>query len=69
MHLQLGTGFEEGLVHRAESSHLGDLLDAGQVLRLGRVDQQDPESQAEVDYWSHKGQVQEEADHVLLLHP
>ena len=66
MHLQLGTGFEEGLVHRAESSRLGDLLDAGQVLRLGWVYQQDPESQTQVNDGSDKGKVKKETDNTTF---
>ena len=66
MQLQLGTGFEEGLVHRAESPHLGDLLDAGQVLRLGWVYQQDPESQTQVNDGSDKGKVKKETDNTTF---
>ena len=68
LELELGSGFEEGFVHGTKSRHLGHLLYARQVLRLRRVDQQDPEAEAEVDDGSHKGEVKEKTDDVVLFH-
>ena len=64
--MQLGAAFEEACVHGVEGRHLGDLLDAGQVLRLGWVNQQDPESQTQVNDGSDKGKVKKETDNTTF---
>ena len=66
LHLQLGTGLEEVFIHGVEGRHLGHLLDAGQVLWLGRVDQQDPESQTQVNDGSDKGKVKKETNNTTF---
>ena len=68
LELELRSGFKEGFVHGTKSRHLGHLLYAGQVLRLGQVNQQDSEAKAQVDDGSHKGEVKEKADHIVLFH-
>ena len=66
LHLQLGTRLEEVFIHGVEGRHLGHLLDAGQVLWLGRVDQQDPESQTQVNDGSDKGKVKKETNNTTF---
>ena len=66
LHLQLGTGLEEVFIHGVEGRHLGHLLDAGQVLWLGRVDQQDPESQTQVNDGSDKGKVKKKTNNTTF---
>ena len=68
LELELGSGFEEGFVHGTKSRHLGHLLYARQVLRLRRVDQQDSKSKTEVDDRSHKWEVKEETNDIVLFH-
>ena len=67
LELELGSGFEEGFVHGIKSGHLGYLLYARQVLRLGGVDQQDSKSETHVDNRSHKREVKEKSDHCAFL--
>ena len=64
--MKLGAAFEEACVHGIEGRHLGDLLDAGQVLRLGWVYQQDPESQTQVDDGSNKGKMKKETNNTTF---
>ena len=40
----------------------------GEIKNIRRVDQQGSKAKAEVDDWSHKGEVKEETDDVVLLH-
>ena len=68
LELELGSGFEESFIHGTKSCHLGHLLYARQVLRLGRVNQQDSKAEAEVDDRSHKGEVKEKTDNIVLFH-
>ena len=68
LELELRSGFEEGFIHGTKSGHLGHLLNAGQVLWLRRVDQQDSKAETEVDHGSHKGEVKEKTDDVVLFH-